>query len=392
MLNRLLSRIVPNRPLQLCASAARLAAVITLLSPVVFGTPADTARAATVTDLAGRTVTVPDQINRILLGEGRYLPAIAMLDRDDPLKRVVGTMGDFPLLDPGGYEQWTARLPGLKDIPLVGKASADSFSAETAIALAPDVAIFGLAGHGPGPDAVVLIQQLEAAGIPVVFVDFFLDPLVNTPKSVSLLGTLLQRPADAEAFVSAYSAALADVDRRLATVTKRPSVFLEVRVGLSDDCCWSVGDGVIGRLIDRAGGRNLASGKVPGNSGLVSLEYLLSTQPDIYIATAIGNSVVPSGKRIVMGPGVTEENARTSFGNSLKRTGIADLAAVRSGNAHTIWHHFFHSPFNVVAVQAMAKWFHPEAFADLDPLQTYKDFSDRFQPVPVQGVYWVDQP
>lgn len=33
----------------------------------------------TVTDVAGRTVQVPDKVNRILLGEGRLFHAIALL-------------------------------------------------------------------------------------------------------------------------------------------------------------------------------------------------------------------------------------------------------------------------------------------------------------------------
>jgi iron complex transport system substrate-binding protein len=56
---------------------------------------------------------------------------------------------------------------------------------------------------------------------------------------------------------------------------------------------------------------------------------------------------------------------------------------------HGIWHHFYTSPFNVVAVQAMAKWLHPALFADLDPRATLQMLYQRFQPVPLDGVYWV---
>ena len=44
---------------------------------------------------------------------------------------------------------------------------------------------------------------------------------------------------------------------------------------------------------------------------------------------------------------------------------------------------------NVAAVQAMAKWIHPDRFKDLDPRATLQTLFERFQPVPLEGAYWV---
>lgn len=346
--------------------------------------------AAEVTDLAGRTVRLDRPAERILLGEGRYLAAIAILDRDAPLRRVAGMMGEFPLLDPGGYAQWTAQFPALTGIPLVGKAAPDSFSIESAIALKPDLAVFGLAGHGPGPQQTETIAALEAAGIRVAFIDFFLDPVAHTTRSIALLGALMGRQAEATAFAAAYETELRRVTAPLAGVTRRPRIFLENRVGLQEACCASVGNGVIGRLVEQAGGRNMAADLIPGQIGTVSLEYLLANQPDIYLGTAIGSTWTAEKlpQRIAMGPGVPAAMAQASLRHSLQRTGIADLQAVRQGRAYALWHHFFHSPFNVVALQAMATWFHPDLFAGLDPAATHRDLVRRFQPVPLEGTYW----
>jgi len=366
----------------------RLTVVLGLLLGAIV--PAAAAATAEVTDLAGRTVRVPARVERIVLGEGRFLAALGILDRGDPVRRVVAMMGEFPLLDPAGYDRWLARFPALGGVPLVGKASADSFSTEQAIALRPDLAIFGLGGHGPGPQARELLAQMEAAGVTVVFVDFFRDPIANTPKSIALLGTILGREAEAAEFVAAYQSELARVRERVAKATTRPLVFLENRVGLQEDCCASVGNGVLGRLVEEAGGRNLGSAVIPGDAGLVSLEYLLTHQPDIYVGTAIGNPATAdkTPRRIVLGPGAPAAQARETLARSLGRPGVADLDAVRAGRAHAVWHHFFHSPFNIVAVQAMARWFQPELTADLDPTATLKSFYERFQPVPADGAYW----
>lgn len=349
--------------------------------------PAD---AREVVDLAGRRVSVPDRVERIVLGEGRMLIALGILRPENPLQGVVGMMGEYPLLDPAGFALWRKHFPAVDAIPSVGKASGDTFNAEAAIALKPDVAIFALAGHGPSPKAEALVERLEAAGVAVIFIDFFHDPLTDTTRSVRLLGEVLGRAERADAFAAAYDAALATVDAGVAKTSDRPLVFLENRVGLGADCCASVGNAVIGELVDRAGGHNLGTDLIPGNSGLVSLEYLLSHQPEHYVGTAIGNPTSRASQpaRIQAGPGVTAAQAEASLESSLKRTGIAQLDAVREGRAHAIWHHFFHSPFNVVAVQAMAKWFHPQEFSDVDPEATWRDLMTRFQPFVSEGAYW----
>jgi len=46
----------------------------------------------------------------------------------------------------------------------------------------------------------------------------------------------------------------------------------------------------------------------------------------------------------------------------------------------------------VVAVQAFARWLHPERFAKLDPNATLATLYQRFQPVPLTGTYWASLP
>lgn len=368
-------------------SALALAATLLIQGPAQAGSHQ-------VTDLAGRPVAVPAKVERIILGEGRAVAALAILDRADPLARVVGTMGDFPLLDPIGHAKWLKRFPRLGEIAPIGKVAANSFSVERAIALKPDLALFSMAGHGPAPKDAEIIRQLEAAGITVAFVDFFFDPLANTPRSMTLLGDLLGRQAEAAEFVSAYQAQLHRVTDRLRGVGERPLVFIENRVGLQAECCASIGDGILGTMVVAAGGRNLAAGLIPGYAGTVSLEYLMTHQPDVYLGTAVGNidSADKVPERIVLGHDAPPEVAQASLSRALARPGISQLRAVRDKRAHALWHHFVHSPFNVVAVQVLAKWLHPQLFTDLDPAATLRDLTTRFQPLALDGTFWVDAP
>jgi iron complex transport system substrate-binding protein len=353
--------------------------------------------ARTVTDLAERSVQVPDKVERIVLGEGRFLVALGLLEGADLTKRLVGSMGEFATLDPDGYAQYRKQFPALEKLPLVGQTSSDSFSVEKTISLKPQLAIFGLEGHGPSPAHTEVISKLQAAGIAVVFIDFRKDPLAHTERSMTLLGQVLGREKEARAYTDFYRTEMARVSEGLKSMTKKPRVFLESRVGLREECCETMVNGMMGRFLDAAGGDNMSRALVPGQVGVINLEYLLSQQPDIYVATAIGNSVAggqttSGSRRILMGAGVSAAAAQQSLSSSLKRQGIASLKAVKSGNAHAIWHHFYDSPLNVVAVQAFAKWFHPERFATLDPAATQATLYKRFQPLPLDGTYWVSAP
>lgn len=348
----------------------------------------------TVTDLAGRTVRLPSHVERVLLGEGRLLPALAIVERGDPSRRLVGMMGDFEQLDPASYAQWRGTFPHLDDVPRIGRSQAGSFSDERALALRPQVAIFGLGGgHGPGERDRETLARLEAAGVAIVFVDFRHDPLGNTPRSVAVLGQVFGASERAAAFNAEWQRQLDVVRQRLKTAhPAAPTVFLESRVGLATDCCDTM-TGMMGRLLDAAGGANVAKGIVPGEHGMLNPEYLLSRQPSVYIGTAIGSAqtLQSAPQRIALGAGVSADVARRSLEQSLRRPQLAPLRAIRQGRAHAIWHHFYNSPFNIVAVQAMAKWLHPELFADLDPRRTLEQMYARFQPVALNGEYWISE-
>ena len=203
----------------------------------------------------------------------------------------------------------------------------------------------------------------------------------------------LSKRQEAQAFDTVWRAQLERVASRLRTLpagTRHPSVFLENRVGLADDCCATM-VGLVGVLLDAAGADNVARGRIPGEHGTLNPEFLIATQPRLYIGTGIG-SLATSDKsplRIVLGADATPEAARASLVRATQRRGIAQLQAVQQpGRAHAIWHHYYNSPFNVVAVQVFAKWLHPELFADLDPRTTLQTMFTQFQPIPLTGVYW----
>lgn len=344
-------------------------------------------QARQVTDLAGRVVTVPDHPRRVLLGEGRYVFAMALLDRQDPVGRVVGWQGELKQQDPYSWSQLVRRYPKAADVPLIGKASEASVSPEKIVSLQPDVAVFGLGGHGPGRGNP-MIPALQEAGIPIVFVDFRQHPVQNTVPSMRILGQALDRQAQAEAYISFYEEHLARVRSIVEPVpqSQRPRVFVEMLAGVWPACCHTTGNGSFGDLLEAAGGVNVAAPVLPGAIGDVSLEFLLDARPDVYIAT--GSRSEPGRPGLLAGPGAAPQVSADSLSTLLARDGIRDLDAVRRHRAYGIWHAFYNSPYNVAAIEAMAQWFYPERAAELDPQATLDALYRQFLDVDGAGAYW----
>lgn len=364
------------------------------LAGLTLGLLSFTAQAVTVTDVAGRTVTVPDDVQRVVLGEGRLFFALSLLEGQKPFDRIVGWQGDFRKLDPQTYATYRAKFPQIDNIPLIGTTSADSISPENVLKLNPQLAIFGLSGHGPGRESE-LVKQLQKAGVPVVFVDFRTSPLKNTLPSMALLGKVLNREKQAQDYIRFYQENI----RRVTDVTQtipqqdKPTVFIELRASTADECCRSAGKGNMGDFIDLAGGVNIARPLLPGPLGQVNLEKVIDAQPDVYLVSGGARPPKagdPQPAGLVLGAQTTPAQASASLKSLLARKGISTLKAVEAGRSFGIWHNYYNSPYNVLAVQVFAKAFYPQKFADLDPQQTQKQLYKQFLAVEPTGTYWTE--
>ena len=66
----------------------------------------------TVTDIAGRTVELQKNPQKVVLGEGRMIYTMALLDQEDPFQRVVGWKDDMIRFDPDAYRKYLEGVPG----------------------------------------------------------------------------------------------------------------------------------------------------------------------------------------------------------------------------------------------------------------------------------------
>ncbi|GGC70146.1 ABC transporter substrate-binding protein [Chelatococcus reniformis] len=375
----------PGRFVRECRAIGLGGLVAALL--LVLSMPAASAQTPIrVTDIVGREVVLAHPARRIVLGAWVSLDALSLL-HPDPVSLLAGwAQGGANAVQPTIMR---ARFPDIDKVPVVGRDALDTLSVEAILAARPDLVVlsqfdafrYGASGGAPPP----VVAQIEAAGIPVVVLDFFLDPLRHTEPSLRALGRLIGREAEAEAFLTFYTRHLDEVRRRVGATTTRPSVFFHAFADRTD-CCFSAGPGTVNEVITLAGGHNIGADVLKGPIGQLSAEYVLAHDPDAYVATAISGA--PSTSGFSLGPGVDAEQAATGFAALVGRPDLASLGAVRRGRILGLWHLFVHTPVHVVAVEALAKFLHPDSFADIDPAHTLDEINARFLAAPLEGTFW----
>lgn len=338
----------------------------------------------TATDILGREVTLPRPAAHVVLGEARHLAVLGLI-HDDPVALVSGWRMARALDEPT-LAAYRAKFPSLDQIKPVG-AGARGLSAEAVIALHPDLVVLTLVDQND-PATDLARQQIEAAGIPVAYVDFFSHPQENSIASLRILGKLTGAEDRADEFAQFYETRLDRIRDRLTPDVPRPRVFFHVHAAPTG-CCSTVGTGVFHDFITTAGGVNIAAETVGTVQGNVSLEALIAADPDVYVAT--GGTHMAARGGLVLGSGVDADTAQASFDTLIAAPGFSALRAVQDGRATGVWHMFNDSPVHIALIEYLAKTFHPDLFGDVDPNATLAEINARFSPVTVPGTWWVTE-
>ena len=345
---------------------------------------------SSVTDLLGRQVKVHLPVKRVILGEGRQLYLVAALDTQNPLERIVGWRKDLIQSDPDTYNAYLRMFPQIARIPTFGGFEDGTFDIEQAISQRPDVIILNIEARHATEDARY-IEKLDALGIPVVYVDFRNNPMQNTEPTMRLFGQLFGKEQRAEDFIAFRNEQIRRVtDVIAAQHPARPNVFIERIGGYTDDCCLSFGNENFGRFVEMAGGNNIAKDIIPTTFGQLNAEQVIVANPDqVVVTSANWEAFAPGGHWVGVGPGADLTQARHKLAWYTGRAAYAGIKAQDSQAFHAIWHQFYNSPYQFVAIQQLAKWFHPTLFADLDPQASFRQLHERFLPVPYEPGYFV---
>jgi iron complex transport system substrate-binding protein len=348
------------------------------------------AEKVTVKDVTGRDVEVNVPVSHVILGEGRQIYFLAALDKENPFQHVVGWRDDLAKADPETYDAYLAKYPDIAKLPTFGGMKDGTFDIEQAISLKPDVILMNIDAKTATEEAGY-IEKLGKVGIPLVYVDFREKPMENTEPSMRLMGQLTGKEKVAEDFIKLRADSIAKVTDTLEKANpKRPVVFVERAGGYSDDCCMSFGNENFGKMVEIAGGINMAKDIIPGTFGTVNPEQVIASNPDQIIVTGgKWEAYVPGGDWVGVGYGADIKEARRKLANLTKRPAFTGVKAVKDNNVHAIWHQFYNNPYQFVAIQEIAKWLHPDLFADLDPEATFKELHARFLPLDYKPGYFV---
>jgi len=333
----------------------------------------------TVTDLSNRQVEIKQEPKRIVLQDGRDLFTLALLDRADPFQRIVAWNNIVKRSDPNTWQVFENQWPKTANQATDMKFGDDGdLNLEAVVAARPDLLIFQTRARASLENAGVA-QKLAALNIPVLFVDSDLDPVVNSQKTVTLLGQVLNRETEAKAYTDFYKSRLTQIEAITAQHQKKPLVFVEAKAGQggATACCFTHGDVYWGKLVQAAGGVNLGSDLLPGATGDVTLETVLGKQPDVYVMTGTrfpgSTSVSPP---FGFGANVQQDAIDKSLSLLQKRPGFAQLKASQEGRVYGIYHQFYASSWNILAVENLNQAFYPDSAKQLDPAASLKSMFD----------------
>ena len=349
------------------------------------------AQAFTVTDVAGREVSFDAPVQRAILGEGRLLYSLATIETENPFAHVVGWRNDLWTTDTISFDAYVEKFPEAADLPFLGNLTDGTLQTETVVTLDPEVLILTI-GNKAAADEVNLEEMLSGIGVKIVYVDFREHIIDNTVPSLHILGQLFGKEERAQEVADFWQSKMDAIAKVIADNNpQRPDVFMYRAAGLVE-CCGTFGPDNFGLMVELAGGNNLGSDFLPGYTGSINPEQVIASNPDLIVVTGSDwtNSANAEGF-VSVGPGTADgaEVSREVLASLVEAPAFTGSSAVAEGNVHAIWHQFYASPYQFVAIEAMAKWFHPDLFADVDPDATFKEFYDRFLPIDYQPGAWL---
>ncbi len=337
----------------------------------------------TLTDAKGRTVSLPKPAERVVLGF-YYEDYLAVAGPGAIDKVVALSLSTWKDWRPNQFAAYEKALPGLAAIPDVGNTEDNTFSIEKVIAAKPDLLILAAWSYDALGES---IKQIEAAGIPVVTLDYNAQTVEKHVASTIALGKAMGAEDRAEKLAAGYQRAMADIERRIEQAgPTRKKVYVELAQKGPAETGNSYGDSMWGALVDRLGGHNIAKGQV-GNWGPLNPEYVLAQRPDLIFLA--GSEWVNKPQSVQVGFGADPAVTEARIAAYLTRPGWSDLPAVRNGGVHAIYHGGARTISDYVYAQYIAKQLYPDAFKDVDPAKNLEDFYRAWLPIEAKGVFVV---
>ncbi len=250
-------------------------------------------QAVTLTDQAGREVTIENEPQKIVSGYYITTSLLIALDKQDSLVGIEAKADKRNI--------YSLAAPALIDLPNVG--SAKDFNLEGCIALEPDLVILPL----KLAEAADALAELD---IPVLLVNPESRELLI--EATNLIAQATGTQDKAEALLSYNEGKLNEIKGLLESVEEKPTVYL---AGNSDMLSTATSSMYQDSIITEAGGQNVAAEIEDNYWATISYEQLITWDPDYIV-------IVPE--------------ATYTVDDVLNTPQLANLSAVMNGHVYAM--------------------------------------------------------
>jgi iron complex transport system substrate-binding protein len=306
---------------------------LTLLSFAILGVLATGAQARMITDAAGRKVEIPDKIARVLPA-GPPASILVYVLAPDKLTGWVRAPSD---------EEKAYLLPSVRDLPAYGRLTGKGGTAnmEAVLAAKPDIILD--VGTVDATYASLADKVQTQTGIPYVLID---GSFAKSGETLRQVGDLLGVEERAKQLADYSDTAVKKLNDKLGAIPtdKRPKVYYgRGPEGLETGLFGSINL----EILEAAGATNVSAAAGSGGLTQVSLEQILSWNPDTILAA--------SGK----------------FAKTVKNDPLwANIEAVKNKRVFvtpSLPFGWFDSPPGInrlIGIAWLEKLFYPQAFSD----------------------------
>ena len=280
------SRSSIHKSITTTTSSPTTATVKTLVTPTATSTASSTTTITTrtttststttqyvvVIDARGKEVRIPEPVTKVITLYRMATPFIYLL----------GAGSKF-------YEGWSWGSgfyelvdPNFKKKVILGQ----ELSVEEIVKIRPQVVI-----ASTWERTAKEVSQLEGLGVPVVCVK--IESIKDIYNTIRMLGKIFQEEGRANSIINYCKSIVQEVKSRLANVTTKPKVLVLYYSGRHHSLRTFGGDMFQSKLIELAGGVNVA-GNLTGKKG-VNVEQVAKWDPDIILIIQYG---VPASKAL----------------------------------------------------------------------------------------------
>ena len=313
----------------------------------------------TINDSAGRTITIPEPVQRIIVLSTDHAEAVTMLGDAD---KIIGISDNL--------KSKTETFPNLKNKQGVGKWNEINFEMIGEIArqgdtIEPDILVIAYTYPDQPYGAANVAKGLEPFGnITVVGLDFYKPE--NLTQDVRTLGKILNRNDEAQKYLDWLNSSREKISAAVKGSTM-PKVYFESnsKGGLGSLATYGQGSG-IDQMIKMSYGFNIAK-DLKEMYPKVTWEWVVTENPSAIIR-------IQSSDKIGWNPEPSQDSLslKAIRDEIMSREGGQKMPAISSENVHVIYWDMMFGMDSVVGQTYLAKLLHPDA--DLDPNEVYKEY------------------